>query len=468
MRSLNYTTPESVGISSRTLLKVMQSLSKLEHLNSIIIMRHGKVCLEKWLAPFERNTPHQLFSLSKSFTSCAVGIAQKEGLLNIHDKLMKFFPEYASVVVDKRMFDVTLQDLLTMRSGHLTCPTGKPGFWTSNDWREFYLSTTLDTAPGTAFTYNSVATYMLSAVISKVAKCNVREYLLPRLFEPLNIAPGIWECCRQGINCGGWGLYLKTGDIAKFGQMLLQKGLWEGKEIVPAEYLAEAASYHADNSKNANPDWKCGYGYQFWLSQHGYRGDGASGQYAIMLPEEDMVIAATACVGNMQIILTLFWEELLPVLADNALPEDLSAQKALADFLDTYNMPVTIGDTEKRSKNVRFEFAENPQGIKSCQINFGTSDLSMIFDGPCGIEELRAGFGYHAASYLQLTDREKHPVRTSAAWQDDHTLIVRSFITDGTYQDVWTVDFNDPDEPLKNQLLTSCFRPQKPKFLLKK
>ena len=107
---------------------------------------------------------------------------------------------------------------------------------------------------------------MLSAVISKVAKCNVREYLLPRLFEPLNIAPGIWECCPQGINCGGWGLYLKTEDIAKFAQMLLQKGVWGNKQVVPADYLADAVSFHADNSKYAAPDWKCGYGYQFWIS----------------------------------------------------------------------------------------------------------------------------------------------------------------------------------------------------------
>ena len=460
-------TPESVGIPSAALCKIMQRLSKMEYINSIMIMRHGKLCLEAWVKPYERNMVHQLFSLSKSFTSAAIGIAQGEGLLSIHDKLVKFFPEYMECITDERMKDVTLQNLLTMQSGHLRCPTGIPGFWTSNDWRKFYLSTTLDCQPGTEFTYNSVASYMLAAVINKVAKCNVREYLLPRLFEVLGIAPGIWECCPQGINCGGWGLYLKTEDIAKFAQMLLQKGVWEGKQVIPADYLADAISFHADNSKNAAPDWKCGYGYQFWISQHGYRGDGAAGQYAIMLPEEDIAVAITSCVGNMQDILTALWEELIPAVQGQALPENPAAAAELAALLDNLAMPVAAGDTAKRGKNASWVFADNPEGVKSCQVNFGTDDVSLVFDGPCGMEELRAGFGFHVLSYFQLTDREKHPVFASAAWQSEQVLEIRTFIADGIYKDIWTIDFADKAEPLKNQVLTSCFRPLKPQLRLR-
>ena len=467
MKNFLKVTPESVGISSQALLGLMQRLSKLEYLNSIMILRHGKLCLEAWMKPYERNMVHQLFSLSKSFTSCAIGIAQGEGLLSIHDKLVKFFPEYMDCITDERMKDVTLQDLLTMRSGHLSCPTGIPEFWTSDDWCKFYLSTRLDCQPGTEFTYNSVASYMLSAVISKVAHCNVREYLLPRLFEVLGIAPGIWECSPQGINCGGWGLYLKTEDIARFAQMLLQKGVWEGRQVVPADYLADAVRFHADNSKNAAPDWKFGYGYQFWLSQHGYRGDGAAGQYAIVLPEEDIAIAVTSCVGNMQNILTAFWEELIPAVQADALPEDPAAFSELTALLETLAIPVVEGDTSRRSGNVSWVFADNPEGVKSCQVNFGSTDVSLIFDGPCGVEELRAGFGYHAPSYLQLTDRRKHPVFASAAWKSDHILEIRTFIADGVYKDVWVIDFSDPVEPLKNQMFCSCFRPGKPRLLVK-
>ena len=143
MYHLPRTTPESVGISSRALLELMQKLGKLEYINSIMIMRHGQVCLETWVEPYKKDVPHQLFSLSKSFVSCAVGLAQKANLLKISDKLVTFFPEYANAVTDPMMNQVTLQDLLTMRSGHLQCATRF--FWERRDWCKAFLESKLDT-----------------------------------------------------------------------------------------------------------------------------------------------------------------------------------------------------------------------------------------------------------------------------------------------------------------------------------
>ena len=457
--------PESVGIPSSALLKLMQRLNDLEYINSIKILRNGKAILEAYVKPYSKDEPHQLFSLSKSFVSCAIGIAQSEKLLSIHDKLISFFPEYREFVTDSRMLDVTLQDLLTMRSGHLACATKY--FRQGLDWRKNFLSSELESTPGTEFTYNSGATYMLAAVIKKITGLNVREYLMPRLFEPMSINPGIWECCPEGINCGGWGLYMTTGDLAKFAQLLLQKGLWNGKQLVPADYLAEATRKHADNSKNIPPDWKLGYGYQFWISQHGYRGDGAAGQYVIILPEHDIAIAMTSCIGYMQDILTAIWEELIPALSDKALPEDAESCRKLNDFCSNLALPCTPGDITLRGKNTSWSFAENPQQIKSCQITFGDDSCSLTFDGPHGIEQLRAGFGFFIKNTIRLTDLAAHPTIASAAWKDDHTLEIRSFITDGIYRDIWTVDFNDAAEPLKNTMLCSCFRPERPKFVLK-
>ena len=308
---------------------------------------------------------------------------------------------------------------------------------------------------------------MLAAVIKKITGLNVREYLMPRLFEPMSINPGIWECCPEGINCGGWGLYMTTGDLAKFAQLLLQKGFWNGKQLVPADYLAEATRKHADNSKNIPPDWKLGYGYQFWMSQHGYRGDGAAGQYVIILPEHDIAIAMTSCIGYMQDILTAIWEELIPAVSDKALPEDAESCRKLNDFCSNMFLPCTPGDITLRGKNTSWVFAENPQQIKSCQITFGDDSCSLTFDGPHGIEQLRAGFGFFIKNTIRLTDLAAHPTIASAAWKDDHTLEIRSFITDGIYRDIWVIDFNDTAEPLKNTVLCSCFRPERPKFVLK-
>ena len=468
MISKSLTTPEALGIPSTALLKLMQRLSKLEYINSIKVLRHGKACLEAYVAPYCAEEPHQLFSLSKSFTSCAIGLAQQAGLLSIHDKLVKFFPEYADCVTDERMKKVTLEDLLTMRSGHAQCPTGYLNILHSSDWRERFLSSTLEYEPGTHFTYNSAASYMLSAVISKVTGMNVREYLMPRLFEPLGIAPGIWECCPHGINCGGWGLYLTTGDLAKFAQLLLQNGVWQGKQLLPADYLQQAVRKHADNSANILPDWRQGYGYQFWVSQHGYRGDGAAGQYVLVLPKQDMAVAMTSCVGCMQDILTAIWEELLPELQNEALPDNPAVHRELEDFCRALHLPTVAGDLTRRTASRVFEFADNPQQIRSCEISFGEEHCALTFNGPHGIEQLRAGFGKFEHNTFQLTDIMPHHTIASAAWQNEHTLEIRTFIADGIFRDTWTVDFNNPDEPLKNTMMCACFRPGKPVFELKK
>ena len=464
MHGFPVTTPEAEGVSSKVLLNMMKKLAQMKYLNSIIILRHGHAILESWLAPYERENPHQLFSLSKSFTSLAIGLAQSEGRLKISDKLVDFFPEYADCITDKRMFDITLEDLLTMRSGHLVCSTTY--MFGQQDHVKAFLSSPLDTEPGTRFTYNTGATYMLAAVIRKVSGENVREYLIPRLFEPLQISPGIWECCPMGINLGGWGLYLTTDDLAKVSQLLLQDGKWNGRQILPADYLAKATEKHADNSMNIPPDWKLGYGYQFWISQHGYRGDGASGQFIIVIKEFDLCIAVTSCLGNMQGVLDIFWSELIPHLKESALAEDPESYRELQEFISTLKIPPKENDITGTSVNTCFHFQDNSAGIRSCGISFGEKCCSLTFETADGVEQLRAGFGYFEYSTLQLTDTRPHPIAASARWLSSTVLEIESFICDGIYRDIWTIDFSDKEEPLKNQGLCGCFRPLKPQFLL--
>lgn len=457
------TSPESAGIRSRTLLHMMRKLSELQYVNSVIIRRHGRPVLEAWQAPYRREMPHQLFSLSKSFTSCAVGLAQAEGRLKIADKLISFFPEYADCITDPRMRDVTLEDLLTMRSGHLACATKY--MRGQDDCVKAYLASPLDTEPGSRFTYNSGATYMLSAVIRKVTGENVREYLMPRLFEPLQISPGIWECCPRGINFGGWGLYLTTGDLAKFAQLLLQHGQWNGRQLLPADYLAEAVRKHADNSMNENPDWKLGYGYQFWCSQYGYRGDGASGQLALILEEQDLCIAVTSCLCNMQELVNVFWNELIPHLHDEALPEDPEGVQALRKYVAEWKIRPPETTMPENLSGACFRFRNDPAGIRQCEVSFGDRCCSLTFLTDQGTEQLRAGFGHFEYSVFQLTDTRPHPVAAYAVRTGRSTLEIHSFICDGTYRDVWTIDFDDPEEPVRNRTLCSTFRPAKPRFL---
>ncbi len=459
MQSLLRTSPESVGIPSGALFHMVSELNKLDSLNSIMVMRHGKVCLEAWWKPFPPEEPHILFSLSKSFTSVAIGMAQAEGLLKISDRLISFFSEYEQVITDPKMNTVTLRHLLTMSSGHAACAREFMLNEPEGNWVKGFLASPLRYEPGSFFAYNSAATYMLAAVLHKVAGMNVREYLVPRLFDVLGMTPGIWECCPKGINTGGWGFYLKTEDIAKFAQLLLNGGVWQGREVIPADYFREATSKQIDNSANELPDWKVGYGYQFWRSRHGFRGDGASGQYAIALPEKDLAIAVTAGLVNMQLVLDIFWETLLPAVTDEVLPEDKEAQSALTELVESLEIPLAAGDLTLRRPPVKWSFRSNAAGIKDVEISFGEKDCTLVFHTENGEETLTAGFGFNSFGTLTLGDYMPRKVAASAAWVKSDVLKIEICCYETAFRETFTVDFASPDKPLTGERRFGVFRP---------
>jgi len=464
MSTLPRSTPESVGLSSEKLCGLLEQLGRLDSLNSIMVVRHGRVCLEGWWQPYAPHQPHMLFSLSKSFVSAAIGIATGEERLRVTDKLAGFFPEYADRITDDRMRDVTLHDLLSMTSGHAACAISAMRSDPDRNCVRGFLASSLTHTPGKYFCYNSAATYMLAAVIRKVTGLNVREYLQPRLFDPLGIVPGIWECCPQGTNFGGWGLYLKTEDIAAFANLLLHNGDHDGKQLIPADYLAEATRKQSDNSMNEAPDWKLGYGYQFWRSTFGFRGDGASGQYAIVVPEQDLAIAITSCIENMQAILTVLWDELIPALEDGPLPENPAGNERLLAAASNLSMGIMQGTARQPVPRQTFAFRPNPAGIHSCSVEAGDDECALTFHTDRGIEQLRAGFGSHRVGVLQLTDTMPHPTAASAAWIDDDILEIQAFCIDGTFRDTYQIRFADPEHPLTRKMRCSILRPPMPEL----
>lgn len=302
-----------------------------QDLHSIMIVQHGNVLAEKWMSEGKEDEPHVLNSVSKTFTASAIGFAIAEGKLKLTDKVISFFPDQLPANISENLEAMTIHDLLTMTCGH-------DGDLRSNEraarnadkgWVEQFLAYPVDHKPGTFFAYNSPGTYMLSAIVQKVTGEKLVDYLYPRLFRPLGIVNVKWQESPEGINCGGWGLYLKTEDLAKMGQLFLQKGKWDGQQVLPEEWIAEAsakqvASFPAGMdpeaakkskiSENTN-DWMQGYGYQMWRCRHNaYRADGADGQYILIIPEKDAVIAVTAHIGDMQAELDLIWKYLLPAL----------------------------------------------------------------------------------------------------------------------------------------------------------
>jgi len=335
-------TPEAEGVTSESIIRFLEAVpGSDQELHSFMYLRHGKVIAEGWWDPYARNLKHTLYSTSKSFTSTAIGFAVSEGLLTVDDKVVDFFPEYLPDTVSENLAAMTVKDLLTMSAGQDPEPTFAR-ILPSDNWMRAFLATPVPVPPGTKFLYNSSATYMLSAIITKVTGETVLEYLTPRLFEPLGIEGMDWEVDPSGINVGGWGLRLKTEDMAKFGQLFLQKGKWNGKQVVPEAWIDEATSKHIDQQpqlseeEKADSDWLQGYGYKFWRSRHNsYRADGAYGQYILVLPEQEAVIAITANASDMQKELNLVWDHLLPGMKEETLPADKKKQGKLEEMLNS-------------------------------------------------------------------------------------------------------------------------------------
>ncbi|MBO5400029.1 MAG: serine hydrolase [Alistipes sp.] len=296
-----------------------------QDLHSIMIVKDGKVVKEHWMGEGAPDKLHILNSVSKTFTSTAVGLAIAEGKLSLSDKVVDLFPDKLPTEVSDNLKKVEVRHLLTMSGGHDTEPSRRT-MPEGADWVEAFLAHPFEHEPGTYFWYNSMGTYMLSAIVQKVTGEKVIDYLTPRLFEPLAIEGATWQESPQGINTGGWGLYLKTEDLAKMGQLILRRGEWNGKQIVPAEWIDQMTTAHIDSRpagmrpeqitfKAEDSDWLQGYGYQMWRCRHGaVRADGANGQYIIVMPEQNVVIAMTANIGDMQGEINLVWEHLLAVL----------------------------------------------------------------------------------------------------------------------------------------------------------
>lgn len=330
-RSLPRATPESQGVSSEKLKEFVESLhAKVNTMHSVMVVRHGKVIAEGWWAPQTPETRHLLWSLSKSFTSTAVGLAIAEGKLSLDDEVVKFFPDKAPEQPSKNLSQMRLRDLLRMATGHET----EPKMPADGDWVKAFLAHPVPFKPGTHFRYNTPATFMQSAMVQKATGQTVLEYLKPRLFDPLGISGHEWGANPQGITLGGYGLAARTEDIAKFGQLYLQKGQWNGKQLVPAAWVEQATARQTSNGSNPLSDWDQGYGYQFWRCRHGaFRGDGAKGQFCVVLPGQDTVVAMTADTGDMQGEINVVWDSLLKELGDKPLPENPKGAKALAELV---------------------------------------------------------------------------------------------------------------------------------------
>ena len=442
-QELPRSSPEAQGIASADILDFVQAADQqVDAMNSFMLVRHGHVVAEGWWSPYDAETPHILYSLSKSFTSTAVGLAISEGKLSLDDQVLKFYPEDAPAEPSTNLKAMRVRDLLRMASGNQVEAGLRDPATKDQPWTKTFLANPVPFKPGTHFLYNSPGTYMLSAIVQKATGMTVLDYLRPRLFDPLGFKNPTWDTSPQGISTGGWGLRARTEEIARFGQLYLQKGMWKGRQLVPAAWVEEATSRQTANGSAPASDWDQGYGYQFWRCRHNvYRGDGAFGQYCIVMPEQDAVVAITSGVRDMQQVMNLVWDKLLPAMKASPLPENAAAQKNLRAKLATLTVRMQAGQpTSPAAAKVSGRWYDFPasertdaRGIQAVELDLNSESPALVVRTARGDNRTPIGLGAWAKSkggfsngidqFLSVTAQPL--LAASGAWTADDVFTVK-------------------------------------------
>ena len=394
--------------------------------------------------------------------------------------MLKFFPDEAPAQPSANLRAMRVRDLLRMSTGHQT-EAALFGQVDSSmrdaSWVKRFFAHPVAFKPGTHFLYNSPATYMLSAIVQKTTGQTVLDYLTPRLFEPLGIEKPTWVSSPEGISAGAYGLNLRTEDIAKMGQLYLQKGMWNGKQIVPAAWVEEATARQTSNGSAPTSDWDQGYGYQFWQSRHGYRGDGAFGQYMLVLPQYDAVVAITSGTRDMQAVMNLVWNKLLPAMKDQPLPEDAAAHAQLQARLSKLTVRVVAGrPTSPLASKVSgrwYDVAENDRGIRGVMLDLGTREPALVVRTSAG--ELRTPFAFGAWApssggwtngiERMLSVTPKPALAASGGWTADSVLSVKISAPETPFYSTMRFTF-DGDRLLLDGEHNVSFGPPKQKQLV--
>jgi CubicO group peptidase (beta-lactamase class C family) len=444
--SLPRAAPEAEGVDSAGLLSLVNAYERnVDAVHSIMIVRHGRVVAEGWWAPYAAGEVHILYSVTKSFTSTAVGLAASEGLLSINDRVLSFFPEFAPAEPAEQMKRMRLKDMLIMSTGHEKDTIDRMRKSPDASWVRTFLATDVEHKAGTRFVYNSGGSYVLAAVVQKVTGRTVEEYLTPRLFAPLGIESHPWYPSKEGVDLGDGGLSLRTEDLAKFGQLLLQRGSWEGRQVLPAAWVDAATSRETSSGSDPDDNWEAGYGYQFWRNKvGGYRADGALGQYCIVIPELDLVVAITSGTANLKGVMDTTWECLLPALHPGTLPDNSAALGALRAKLAGLALRTEPGSDhaaiESQVSGSTYLFAPNELGITAVTADFGGPDAALVITdadgahrvsvGRCRWARSRTDFQRGISNLWTVPDQ---PLAARGSWQGGDTFVAELCFTETPY-----------------------------------
>lgn len=386
-------TPESQGIHSEHLRNLVEELtySPDTDMHHFMVLRHGNVICETDFAPYRKGIWHITHSMCKSITGMAAGLLIDEGKLDLSENIYKIFHDKGSTWAKIFRPEVTVENLMTMTSG---VTFNESGIVSGNDWLESYLNAPVSEKPGTKFQYNSLNSYVLSAIITERTGMPMDEYLKPRLFEPLGITDYLWEKCPRGITKGGWGLFMHTEDMAKLGQLYLNKGKWNGKQIIPESWAEASVTKKVDSIEGTY-----GYGYQLWMEERpgSFEYNGMLGQNVLIYPDVDMVIVTNA--GNEELfqdnVMLNIIRKYFPVdwMPKETLPENPIAYAKLQELTERlagkrlkndqyYNSALIIRKGGWKKNSSKYRVRERQTEIEKAQ-NQQIHLLTDLLDGTC-------------------------------------------------------------------------------------
>jgi CubicO group peptidase (beta-lactamase class C family) len=434
-------------------------------LDSLLVVRHGKIVVEAYYAPYAAGIPHDIRSATKAVISTLTAIASKDGLLDSPShRVLDFFDRRGIANVDDRKEAITVQNLLDMTSGlEWTEPLdGRPvsmfEMERSTDWIKFILDRPMSNAPGSAFNYNSGNPHLLSAIITKLTGMSTLDYAKAKLFGPLGINDVSWPHDPQGISVGGYGLYLLPRDMAKIGYLYLRNGAWEGKQLLPSAWIDKVT--HATVDMHLQPELR--YSNLFWVlpDKHIYMAVGYHRQVIMVFPDLDVVAVTTGRgfypLGELADYISS------SVKSDRALPADAASAKLLANkILDvSTEKPTAVGPTPKVAATISekvYKFARNELNLKSLSLNLtdpqphydmeiyatGATKSDPRLSGPIGLDGLyRKGELTHTG-FGDLAEGSTRVNAVKGTWQDDHTFVIDRLVL-GQWEPAerWTLTFD--------------------------
>ena len=446
--------PERAGIHPASILRYLKALEETGFTaHSLMLLRHGKVAFEVHCKPFRPDIPHMLCSCTKSVAATAVGFAIAEGRLSLGDRIVDLIPEKLDGPPHPFTSAMTVRHLLTMTTAFREFEP------TTDDWTRDFINRPPDHYPGAVFNYDSMGTHALCEIVQKRAGSTLVEYLAPRLFEPLGIAPNeyFWAQSKYGVNMGGGGGEMTPEAMAKFGLLYLNRGRWEGRQILPVGWAEEATAAHV-RCASCDGSFKSGYGYKFWRVQRsGFACLGLAGQVISMHPDKDIVFVGTA--NGMQTDFHYFhseymWKMLYPEIEDAPIPPDDAEYAALRDVVDKAEAFLPAGShripAAARIYTGRyFPASPNRLGIDGFKLTPGETGGELELHRGCHKHRVPFGYGKHIPGPPALMDfAQKSPsvfpngCGSAGVWVDERTLVVHCHVLNTLEYFVLTCNFS--------------------------